>query len=482
MSDDDEAPIPIGRSESASQKLHDWIKRSPHTLAVAVPTGEKKSVKVDCFCSGSAAVAEVIAKIIAFGNEYIWVEASAEKLFEVESFSAFQNVKVSHSALERIAADLQVISNRFVSEEVREAFLWSGVLHSLPRAPDFAASVEKDSENELVTSKLIGRHLLSIFPNTLQRGDKPKAVAVIGGSIRADKWRVLDQLVDLVDEIVLVGEMCLPFVALFGRVYLSKHEAVCMENRDVSLTLLQKARLRGVSLTLPVDLIQGDEQLQSSHWIKAFTNIPTDSRGEGTDYEGESKVIAIQDNRSIQDGTFEAQVAPVAVGDDTIKVDGYIYDIGPESCALLKQAISFADLLYIWGTVGVCEVAGFQNGQIALVEAANQLTAHAGLEAVLQSPAQLLPMAPPVKDPLRTLLLGDSTVEWFARIADSDGELGGDLPAAGLVTYCCRQSAIHSGLLGLYPANVVNGSGAGHPEGSHTCVVVVVVVVVAVVV
>lgn len=467
MSDDEEAPIPMGRNESASQKLHDWIKRSPHTVAVSVPIGEKKSVKLDCFCSGSAAVAEVVAKTAALGNEYIWVEASAEKLFETDSFSAFQNVKVSHSALDRVPADLQVISNRFVSEEVREAFLWSGVLHCLPRAPEFAATVTA-GENQPTSSKLIGRHLLSLFPNTLLRGDKPKAVAVVGGIIRADKWRVLDQLIDLVDEIFLVGEMSLPFVALSSRIYLSKHEAVCEENRDVSLTLLQKARLRGVSLTLPIDLVQGDEQLQPSHWTKAFTNIPSDSRGEGTDYEGESKVVSIQDKRLIHDGTFTAQAAPAAaLEENRIKVDGFVYDIGPESCALLKQAVSFADLLYIWGTVGVCEVAGFQNGQVALVEAANQLNAHAALETVLQSPAQLLPMAPLAKDPLRTLLLGDSTVEWFARIADSDGELGGDLPSAGLVAYCCRQTAIHSGLLGLYPANVVNGSGASHPEGSH---------------
>ena len=452
MSDDDEAPVPIGRTESDSQKRHNWMKKSPHSLPVAVSIGDgKKTVTVECFCSASAAVAEILSKVAASGNEYLWIEASAQKLFESDSFSALQNMKIFHSVLERVAAKHQIIGNRFVSEELRETFLWSGVLQILPEAVYISTQANSSEEAEEESPyRSIGRHLLALFPNTLSRGDKPKVVAVVGGKIRADKWRVLDQLIDLVDEIFVAGEICLPFIALSGRVALTQHTALCAQNRSISSALLQKARLRGVRLNLPVDLVHGDEPLSLSHIAKGFANIPSDSRGEGADYEGEAKLVSISSESATEVMTV---------------VDGFVYDIGVESSTLLKQVVSTADLLCVWGTVGVCEVSGFQSGQTALVEASNQLTAHALLEASIGSPAQTLPMATPPKDPLRVLLLGESTVEWFARIADSDGELGGDLSEAGLVTYCSRDSAVFCGLLGLYPSNAVNGTKAQSAEG-----------------
>jgi hypothetical protein len=52
------------------------------------------------------------------------------------------------------------------------------------------------------------------------------------------------------------------------------------------------------------------------------------------------------------------------------------------------------------------------------------------------------------KDPLVSVLLGDSCNEWFCRFIDSDGELGGDLVAAGAVSFANRSSALLSGVLG----------------------------------
>jgi len=267
---------------------------------------------------------------------------------------------------------------------------------------------------------------------------------------------VLDQLIDLVDDIFIAGEMCLAFVALSERVQLSKHMRMCAEHREVCVALLMKAKLRGCRLILPVDLLQGDEQLQSSHLAKAFVNIPNDARNEGADYDGETKVFSFEVNSPPNDCHFQGSVpAPVT---KTIVFDGFVYDIGPESCKLLAQSIAEADLLFVWGTMGVCEVSSFQSGQITLVEAANQLTAHPVRDAASLSPVQSLPMAPQCRDPLRTMVLGDSSVEWFARLADSDGELAGDLVAAGIVTYACRDSVLHAGLLGLCTSNVINGS------------------------
>jgi hypothetical protein len=56
---------------------------------------------------------------------------------------------------------------------------------------------------------------------------------------------------------------------------------------------------------------------------------------------------------------------------------------------------------------------------------------------------------PSKKQPRHTLLLGDSTVEWFARMSDADGELGGDLVKYGRVAFAARQSVFLAGLISM---------------------------------
>ena len=49
--------------------------------------------------------------------------------------------------------------------------------------------------------------------------------------------------------------------------------------------------------------------------------------------------------------------------------------------------------------------------------------------------------------PMHTLVIGDASVEWFARICDSDGEAGGDLVRGGRVAYSSREAALFCGLM-----------------------------------
>jgi hypothetical protein len=55
------------------------------------------------------------------------------------------------------------------------------------------------------------------------------------------------------------------------------------------------------------------------------------------------------------------------------------------------------------------------------------------------------------------VLIGDATVEWFTRLLDADGEHGGDLVGAGMVSYATRESSVFAGLLGLLPSRLVQG-------------------------
>jgi hypothetical protein len=103
----------------------------------------------------------------------IWVECSGAKIFDPKS--AFDELHVD---------------GRFVSEQIREMFLWVGVFQILPTFAEFLVD-EKGS---------VSGHLGKLFPASMESKAAPTSTAVLGGSIRADKFFVLDQLLDLVSD------------------------------------------------------------------------------------------------------------------------------------------------------------------------------------------------------------------------------------------------------------------------------------------
>ena len=80
--------------------------------------------------------------------------------------------------------------------------------------------------------------------------------------------------------------------------------------------------------------------------MKAYENILADARNEGIDYEGEIKTVSftIPDtpDEFIDSSEVESPATVVGVQDkgEKIKVDGYIYDIGPSACIQLKESIA----------------------------------------------------------------------------------------------------------------------------------------------
>jgi uncharacterized protein (DUF2147 family) len=181
---------------------------------------------------------------------------------------------------------------------------------------------------------------------------------------------------------------------------------------------------------------------------------------------------------------------------------GYVYDIGAATCKMLKTVIASTDLLVIWGTVGACEMSAFQTGQKVVVSAASKsrplsaaeiaereaaavaattaaaaATAAAATEKkqpqgkdkkpskdkqVEDQPMVVKTATGPgidqIKESAYTILMGESTVEWFTRMLDQDGEAGGDLVGTGRVACTSRDSSLFAGLLGLYSSPVLNGN------------------------
>ena len=230
--------------------------------------------------------------------------------------------------------------------------------------------------------------------------------------------------------------MALPFIALSPAVYLAKHESKCREHRSVTVELLKRARMRGCRLVWPTDVVTGDEAVSAADRQKVFIRFEREARNEGADYEGETRTVALRG--ASQSTVDDFALASAEALPTPLVVESAVYDIGPETCRALKEVLGAAELVLVWGTAGVCEVSSFQAGQQALVDSACAKVTEDGVPSSESA----------TRNPLHTLLLGESAVEWFCRLADSDGEMGGDLVAAGLVAYANRNSRLLSGLIG----------------------------------
>ena len=227
---------------------------------------------------------------------------------------------------------------------------------------------------------------------------------------------------------MLGGELALAFLNISNRYVLKKYTHSLSDYRDVCMALQTKAKMKGCRLVLPVDLIVGDEKVSDDDKLKCFQQFEPDARNEGAEYEGEVKVFECG-GRPDDWGDTDGATPPIVV-------DGFAYDIGPKSCQALQDIVLATELLLVWGPMGVCESSSFQGGQIALVNCSSTKEAE-GATTMRRSV------------PLQTVLIGDSTVEWYARMLDSDGELDGDLVGAGMVVYALRSSAILAGAMGL---------------------------------
>lgn len=148
-------------------------------------------------------------------------------------------------------------------------------------------------------------------------------VAIVGGAKVSTKLKVLEALIDKVDQLVVGGGIANTFLAAAGyRIGQSLHEANLVETaRD----LLARADARGASIPLPTDVLTAERFHQEAH-------------------------------PSLRD------VARV-------HADEMILDIGPETAGHLAAIIRRAGTVIWNGPVGVFEFDNFRSGTSAIAHA-----------------------------------------------------------------------------------------------------------------
>ena len=164
---------------------------------------------------------------------------------------------------------------------------------------------------------------ITYLGKALENPEKP-FVAIIGGSKISGKIDVIDNLLDKVDTLVIVGGMAYTFQRALG---VTTGKSLVEEDKiDMAKAALDKAKAKGVKLLLPVDNILADSfspDAKTQPWDTS-KNFPADWQG---------------------------------------------LDIGPKSVAAIEEVVATAKTIVWNGPAGVFEFPKFAVGTNAIAKA-----------------------------------------------------------------------------------------------------------------
>lgn len=173
---------------------------------------------------------------------------------------------------------------------------------------------------------LLEKEVLAI-EKVMKTGASP-ILAIIGGAKVSSKITIIESLLEKVDHLIIGGGMVYTFTKALGG---SVGNSICEpEYCDYALTLIEKAKAKGVKIHLPVDVVAGD----------SFSN------------EANQKTFDVME---IPDG-WEAM------------------DAGPKSIEQFHELVLNCKTILWNGPLGVFEFPAFAKGTIAIGESIGQAT------------------------------------------------------------------------------------------------------------
>ena len=189
---------------------------------------------------------------------------------------------------------------------------------SAHRAHASTTIIAKFFNNNKFSGHLLSKEIESI-EQVLSFGKKP-VLAILGGAKVSSKITIIDSMMNKVDEIIIGGGMAFTFIkALGGKI----GDSICEEDKlDLALSILAKAKAKGVGIHLPVDVVCSKE----------FSN------------DGIKKIHEIR----------------------SIPNDWQGLDAGPKSITDFSKVIKRAKTILWNGPIGVFELESFSKGTIAI--------------------------------------------------------------------------------------------------------------------
>ncbi len=269
----------------------------------------------------------------------------AEKLSELLEQNVellADDVVVSDSVKEKVAklisGNVVLLENtRYRAEEEKNGEDFSKSLASLADYyvnDAFGTSHRAHASNVGVSSLLpsavglLVEKEISIMGKAIENPERP-FVAILGGAKVSDKIGVIENLMNIVDKIVIVGAMANTFLKAKG--YELGKSLVEDDKLELAKELMEKAKAKNIDLILPVDVVIANE---------------------------------ISDSAEIQ-----------TVGADAIPSDMMALDIGDKSVRLIEDALKDAKTVVWNGPAGVFETDKFAKGTFAIAETLANLNA-----------------------------------------------------------------------------------------------------------
>jgi phosphoglycerate kinase len=189
---------------------------------------------------------------------------------------------------------------------------------SAHRAHASTTIIAKFFNNNKFSGHLLSKEIESI-EQILSFGKKP-VLAILGGAKVSSKITIIESMMNKVDEIIIGGGMAFTFIkALGGKI----GDSICEEDKlDLALSILAKAKVKGVGIHLPVDVVCSKEFSNDGiKKIQEIRNIPNDWQG---------------------------------------------LDAGPKSITDFSKVIKRAKTILWNGPIGVFELESFSKGTIAI--------------------------------------------------------------------------------------------------------------------
>jgi phosphoglycerate kinase len=175
------------------------------------------------------------------------------------------------------------------------------------------------------------------FLGGLLENPRQPYVAVLGGAKISDKLKVIENLMERVQALVIGGGMANTFLAAQG--FALGDSLVDDESLDLAAGLVEQARNRGVQLHLPTD------------GVLAQALKP----------DVETKTVALQDG---------------------VPEGWKLLDIGPQTLAAYKSVVQNAKTVFWNGPLGVFEILPFAAGTVGVAQALAQATAGGAVTVV----------------------------------------------------------------------------------------------------
>ncbi len=265
-------------------------------------------------------LAELIGKPVKFATDCIGSEnvEIAENLLpgEVLLLENLRFHKEEKQGDEEFAKKLAELGDIYLND----AF---GTAH---RAHASTTIVAKSFPEEKAFGYLIGKELKNM--DIVLHNPKKPFTAIMGGAKVSDKILLIENLLERVDNLIIGGGMTYTFIkALGGK---TGNSIVEEDKLDLALTIIEKAKEKGVQLYIPTDNVIADK----------FDN---------------EAITKVTSSDNIDDGWMGL-------------------DIGPDTIREFSEVISNSRTILWNGPMGVFEMSSFQKGTQIIAEAIAEAT------------------------------------------------------------------------------------------------------------